>query len=167
MSQVFKPSFSGPIPPSIATSYMTDSGTATPAANILNVLGGTGATTSAPGNSNTILVTVQNDGFLWSEKSISFAAAIQNGYFCNAALTATLPASGGLLIGNSIIFFVDTADPVVIQAGAGEMIQVSSTISIAGGTATSNTQGSILQLVFKPSDLTWHTISSLGSWSVL
>lgn len=165
MSQIIKNLASGPVPPSVATSYVTDSGTAVPAANILNVLGGTGTTTS--GSGNTITVTVQNDGFTWSEKAISFAASIQNGYFCNAGLTVTLPASGGLAIGNSIIIFVDTASPVIIQAGPGEMIQISSTISVAGGTATSNTQGSTVELVYKPSDSTWHSISSLGSWTVV
>lgn len=165
MSQIIKNLASGPVPPSVATSYVTDSGTAVPAANILNVLGGTGTTTS--GSGNTITVTVQNDGFTWSEKAISFAASIQNGYFCNAGLTVTLPASGGLAIGNSIIIFVDTASPVIIQAGTGEMIQISSTISAPAGTATSNTQGSTVELVYKPSDSTWHSISSLGSWTVV
>ena len=81
-------------------------------------------------------------------------------------LTATLPASGGLTIGNSVIFFVDTASVVTIQAGAGESIQIGSAISVPGGIATSNTAGATLELIFKPSDLTWHTISSLGSWTI-
>ena len=166
MSQVYKSALSGPIPPAIPTSFLLDdTNSAIPTLNVIKVHG-VGSTTSL-GASNEIVITVVNAGFTWSEQSVSFAAAIQNGYFCNAALTATLPASGGLVIGNSVIFFVDTASAVVIQAGVGEMIQVGSTISGAGGTATSNTQGSILELVFKPSDLTWHTISSLGSWSIV
>lgn len=39
MSQIYKSSASGPVPPFVATSYVTDDGTAIPAANILNVNG--------------------------------------------------------------------------------------------------------------------------------
>ncbi len=39
MSQIFTSSISGSVPPSVATSYVTDSGVAVPVANILNVLG--------------------------------------------------------------------------------------------------------------------------------
>ena len=166
MSQIHVPlTSSGPIPPNIPTQFTTDSGIAVPAANNLNVFGGTGATTS--GSGSTITITVINDGFTWSEQAVSFNAAPGNGYFCTAALTASLPSSIGLTIGNSIIIYVDTASTVTIQANTGEFIQVGSSISASGGTATSNARGSVLELVFRPSDLTWHTISSLGTWSVL
>lgn len=45
---------SGPMPPAVATSYVTDSGTAIPVANILNVLGGEGIDTTGSGNTVTI-----------------------------------------------------------------------------------------------------------------
>lgn len=50
MSQIWKPVESSP---SVATSYVTDSGTATPAANILNVLGSDSTAYNANGISTT------------------------------------------------------------------------------------------------------------------
>ncbi len=158
-------SAAGPVPPAVPTQFTTDSGVAVPAANNLNVFGGVGATTS--GSGSTITITVKNEGFTWSEQTLSFAAAIQNGYFCNNALTVTLPATAGLTIGNTIIIYVDTPGTVVIQANTGQMIQVGSNISVPAGTASSNTRGAILELIFKPSDTTWHTQSSLGVFNVV
>jgi len=51
MSQI---RFSASSTPSIATSFTTDSGTATPAANNINVLGGVGITTTGSGSTITI-----------------------------------------------------------------------------------------------------------------
>lgn len=162
MSQFWQGITSGALPPSVPTSFVTDSGTATPAANILNVLGGTGTTTSAPGNSNTITISVINDGFPWTDEAISFAAQAQNGYFCTGVLTATLPAAPTQ--GNTIIIYVDSASAVTVQANVGQTIQTGSGQTSVGGTVTSTSEGSTLTLVFRTSDNEWHSISDLGSW---
>lgn len=56
-------SSSGPVPPTVATSYVTNSGTAIPAANVLNILGtsvSAGATPAATtGSGNTVTVDIQ------------------------------------------------------------------------------------------------------------
>lgn len=64
MSQIFKAMASGPVPPNVPTTFVTDSGNAVPAANILNVLGNDttandadGITTTGAGSTLTILLT--------------------------------------------------------------------------------------------------------------
>jgi len=162
MSNITKRISSGSLPPNIPTSFVTDSGIAVPAANILNVLGDGRATTSGAGN--TLTIHIVNDGFTWSEQNSDFTAAVQNGYFCNAALTVTLPASAGLVLGNTIIIYNDSAGSVVIQCGAGESIQFGNNAPVVGGTLTSMTKGDSIEFVFKVTDLTWHSIASTGSW---
>lgn len=167
MSQITKLLTSGgPIPPIIATSYLLDDGnSAVPSANVLEVLGGSGTFTSL-GVPNQIKINVVNDGFPWSDQAVSFAAQAQNGYFCTAALTVTLP-SAALVSGSTVIIYVDTASTVVIQAAAGQSIEIAQAISMVAGTASSTAQGNIVTLVFRTSDLTWHSISTNGSWSMM
>lgn len=58
MSQIYKRITStGPIPPVIPTTFVTQNGNAVPAANILNVLGSAGVSTSGAGNTVTITLT--------------------------------------------------------------------------------------------------------------
>lgn len=164
MSQVIKNLAAGPVPPTVATLYTEDIGTATPAANNLNVIGGTGVQTA--GSGDTIIINVVNGGFTWVETSTNFAATAQQGIFCNAALTVTLPPTAGITIGATIFIYVDTASPVIIQANTSQIIEIGNVLSSSAGTATSTAQGNFVQLIFKPSDTTWHAVSPVGSWSM-
>lgn len=147
----------------VVTSFLLDDGnTAVPDAGLILVTDGSG-TETALGASNQIKINVVNDGFPWSDQAVSFAASVQNGYFCTAALTVTLPTVD-LVTGSTVIIYVDTTDDVVIQAGAGQSIEISQTTSSVGGTATSTAQGNMVQLVYRISDTTWHAISSAGSF---
>jgi hypothetical protein len=124
----------------------------------INVVGS--GSVNVTGSGSTLTISVVNAGFPWSEKAASFNAQIQNGYFCIAALTSTLPTAG-LALGNTIIFVVDTSSQVVVQAGAGQGIQIGSGTQ---STVTSTASGCVLELVYRPNDGDWHTVSSVGSW---
>ena len=150
------------IPPDVATSYVTDVGTAIPALNILNVLGGTGIETE--GSGNTVTINVINNGFVWSDQTVTFNAVPQNGYFCEGVLTVNLPASPTQ--GNTIIIYVDNASAVTIQANTGQIIQVGSGQSTVAGTAVSTAEGSVLTLVYREDDTEWHSISDNGTWTL-
>lgn len=164
MSQIIIPVSSGSLPPSIPTSFVTDNGTAIPAANILNVLGGNGATTS--GSGNTVTITVVTDGMPWIDESVTFNASAQTGYFCTGTITANLPATGGLVNGSTVIIYVDSASVVTVQANTGQTIQISNGQSSVAGTALSTAEGSVLTLVFRIADSEWHSISVEGTWTL-
>lgn len=78
----------------IASSFVTDSGTATPSGGAINIVGGTGASTV--GSSDTVTINVSGGGFAWTDVTgTSQSIAVQNGYTANNAsqIEFTLPAT--------------------------------------------------------------------------
>jgi len=165
MSQIFKAVTSGSLPPSVAQSFITSpaTGTAVPAAGVLTFVNGNGIVFSASGSS--VTASVINDGFPWTDEADSFPAFSQNGYFCTGTLTARLPVTAGLANGATVIIYVDSASAVTVQAQADQFIQVGHEDSVVGGKTISTALGSTLTLSFRIADTTWHTISSLGTWT--
>jgi hypothetical protein len=101
----------------------------------------------------------------WTDKAISFAAASQNGYFVTANATATLPASPSQ--GDLIQFSVDNASAILtIQANTGQLIRIGKTVSASAGIAVSNFNGDSIALVYRASDTSWISQSSMGTWTV-
>lgn len=163
MSQIIKSLLSGPVPPTVPTQFTTDvGGPVIPVANNVNVFGGSGVSTS--GSGSTLTINVINDGFPWTDESVTFNAVAQNGYFCEGVLTVNLPAAPTQ--GNTIIIYVDSASVVTVQANVGQTVQIGMEQSSVGGTAKSTAEGSCLTLVFRSSDSEWHSIADNGSWTL-
>lgn len=121
MSQAGNISFtSGPIPPQIATSFVTDSGTAVPVANILNVLGNDSTANndngiSTTGSGNTVTAVLSN--------RITGSASI-TGAITGDIMTFSLGASAAVYRFNVYIAGRDTAGASV-GSGVGYTIDAS------------------------------------------
>lgn len=126
--------------------------------------GSNGYVLTSDSSGNATWVTPPNGTVPYSDRSTSFSAAAGNGYFCTAALTATLPLSA--TDGQSITIACDTSGTVVIQASGSQIIRLGSTASSAGGTATSTAIGSSMELVYRAASSTWFSISTEGSFAL-
>ena len=103
-------------------------------------------------------------GLTWSDKATTFPASSGNGYFITAGLIVQLPASPSN--GDQIDVYVQTGVPasVVVLANTGHTIQLGANVSSSGGTATNNSTGDCLQLIFRSTNTQWCAIGSEGSW---
>jgi len=148
--------------PSLPTSFVTNSGTATPSGNSLNILGGTGITVS--GSGSTVTITATGSEQPWTDEAVSFNAAVGNGYFITNTATATLPSAPSQ--GNVVIFTVDTASILTIRANTGQFIRIAGAVSASAGSAANNIRGDSVTLVYRSADTTWLASVVIGTWTV-
>lgn len=141
----------------VASTYTADTGSATPAAGNINILGGPGVTTSASGSTVTVNSVVFTD-------TAATTMAVDNGYFATAAGTYNLPATAAQ--GELIHIVCDTSGAVVVDAPALNFVRIGTLITSSGGTVTSTQQGDSLTLRYRLSTLTWHATSVIGTWLV-
>lgn len=113
--------------PTIATSYVSDSGTATPSANVLNTDGGTGMNTSGSGNNLTFNidspVIVANGG--------TGAITLGDGFLLLGSGTGVITAldvtaKGSIVVGDG------TTDPVALAVGSNDEVLTADSSEASG-----------------------------------
>ena len=140
----------------VPTQFNANSGFATPAANMLSILGGPGVTTSGSGSTLTI------NSVVYTDQGGSTSVTSDSGSFSTAAITLTLPASPSS--GERCEFIASTADQLVIQAAGTQVIHLGGVASSAGGTATSSAIGDAMSLIYQSSTDDWWALNSVGVW---
>lgn len=152
--------------PSVATSFVTDAGTATPALNVVNVLGSVGCATSGAGSTITIAVT---GGVDWTVVTAATQTIVENnGYFANRAsnIVFTLPASpvaGSVfeIVGVNTALGWTVAQPALQQIFFGS---ASTTIGVAGSVSSVATRDSIRAVCFVGgASAVWQITSSVAA----
>ncbi len=135
-----------------------DSGGAlSPTAGNWNILGGPGVTTSGSGSTLTI------NSVVYTDQGGSTSVTSDSGSFATAAITLTLPATPAQ--GEICEFVTTSADSLVVDAPGTQLIRIGTSVSSAGGTATSPAlAGSSLVLRYRSSDTTWYATSEIGVW---
>lgn len=147
---------SAPIPPEVATSYVTNSGTAIPLANVLEVLGTGGVTTA--GSGNVITISVTGSGFTWnSVTSVSPPNPIQivasNAYSCQGASLVTFILPLAPVFGDTFIIASTTSRFQINQNGGQQMMIGSSSTTAGSGNLISNTVGDFVEFVYMGSNI--------------
>ena len=116
------------VTPTIATSFVTDAGTAIPALNILKVIGGEGVDTSGAGNTVTVVAedaTVANKGIL---QLTTDAEAIGGADSNKAIVSTSLKAKLGTQTNHGVLIGSGTAGAITaLSAGTNGQVLIGST----------------------------------------
>lgn len=149
MSQVYKNLASGPVPPSVATSYTTDDGTAVPSANVLNVRGIDNTTAFVATHNNIANGVIVIGGAVQTNASNRIQVQLTNRYHATQTTTDATPltliniplgATPGTYIFNIQIATYDSTND---QGGA---LSLSYAVRTNGVTATKIGSGASLDV---------------------
>lgn len=103
---------------------------------------------------------------IWGDAAFNQNAIKNHGYFVTNGITLTLPASGSLVTGDTIIVSVFNLSLVTIRANTGQVMYIGRGMSSSAGTATNNDIGSSVTFVYRSSDTSWHETSVTGTWQL-
>lgn len=158
-----------PIPPEVATEYVTNSGTAVPALNILEVLGAGSITTTGVGN--VITISISGTGYTWN--TITSADNIKQIVAENAYITSgisqcvlVLPLTAN--VGDSfIVTGLSSLFQITQNANQSIIFGMLTTTTGVGGSITSTGAGDHVTVVCVSTNLVFKIIDSMANLLVI
>lgn len=156
------------LPPDVPLIFETNSGNAVASANVIEILGGAGATTSASGN--VITVTVSGASFTWNVVTSAMnpiTLSPENGYIAKGLgqVVFVLPASAQVGDSYRIVSF---GNLWTITENANQTITIGMLSTTAGsGSVTATSIGDAIEIVNVTQNLQWFTVSVQGNLTII
>lgn len=154
--------------PSVPIQFTTDSGVAVPAANNLNVLGGTGASTA--GSGSTITITASG-GMTWNDVTTATQTiAVAQGYVTDrgGGVSYTLPATA--VFGSAFKITGKSGLWTVLQNANQQIVYGASSSTVgAGGSLTATSVGDSIECIAITggASTVWRVISAIGNPTIV
>jgi hypothetical protein len=160
---------SGPLPPDVPTEFVTNSGTAVPSSNVIEILGAGSITTTGAGN--VITISVSGTGFTWNtitSASNPTQIVAENAYItagvaqCNLILPLTANIGDAFIITGSTSLFQITQN-----ASQYILFGIQTTTAGATGSLTSTSFADHVEIVCIVANLGFKVIDSIGNLTVV
>lgn len=157
------------LPPDVPTSFVTDLGTAIPAANILQVIGGTNVSTTGVGNVLTINATAS--GLTWNVVTSAnnpVTLAANNGYIAKGAGVVNFVLPAAAAVGDTFRI-IGYGNLWTIAQNAGQSITIGFLTSTAGvgGSVTATMISDGLELVCVTANLEFYETYIQGNPTIV
>ncbi len=159
---------SGPLPPDVPTEFVTNSGTAVPALNVIEILGSGSITTTGAGN--VVTISVSGTGFTWN--TITSAGnptqiVAENAYITAGSSQCVLVLPVAAAVGDAFIVTGYTSNFQITQnANQSIIFGFQQTTAGVTGSLTSTGFGDHVSVVCVASNLVFKVIDSMGNLTV-
>jgi hypothetical protein len=155
----------GALPPDVPTSFVTNSGTAIPLANVIEILGAGSATTSGAGNVVTISVTAAS--FTWNvvtSASNPITLSPGNGYICNGLSTVDFILPASAVVGDTY-WIKGRQNLWTLAQNALQVVSLGyvDTTTGTGGSITAAQVKDGIELVCVVANSQWEVITAIGN----
>lgn len=158
-----------PTPPDVPTQFVTDSGTAIPALNIIQILGSGSITTSGAGN--VVTISISSTGLMWNtitSADNTTQIVSQNAYITSGVALCVLILPLTANIGDTfIVTGLSSLFQITQNANQSIIFGMLTTTTGVGGSITSTGAGDHVTVVCVQTNLVWKVIDSMANLTVV